>query len=84
MNIFRLTGDLSHLAAIIILLLKIWKSRSCAGVCGRPPGGRGERGGAGPGRVGPRAGRRGRLLAAGWGREGPGLGFAVLWGPLFP
>ncbi|KAJ4931820.1 hypothetical protein JOQ06_010260 [Pogonophryne albipinna] len=29
MNIFRLTGDLSHLAAIIILLLKIWKSRSC-------------------------------------------------------
>ncbi|MEQ2190063.1 hypothetical protein GOODEAATRI_031751, partial [Goodea atripinnis] len=30
MNIFRLTGDLSHLAAIIILLLKIWKSRSCA------------------------------------------------------
>lgn len=31
MNIFRLTGDLSHLAAIIILLLKIWKSRSCAG-----------------------------------------------------
>lgn len=51
MNIFRLTGDLSHLAAIIILLLKIWKSRSCAGVCGRPPGGRGERGGAGPGRA---------------------------------
>lgn len=33
MNIFRLTGDLSHLAAIIILLLKIWKSRSCAGEC---------------------------------------------------
>ncbi len=31
MNVFRLTGDLSHLAAIIILLLKIWKSRSCAG-----------------------------------------------------
>lgn len=31
MNIFRLIGDLSHLAAIIILLLKIWKSRSCAG-----------------------------------------------------
>lgn len=51
MNIFRLTGDLSHLAAIIILLLKIWKSRSCAGACGRPPGGPGERGGAGPGRV---------------------------------
>lgn len=33
MNIFRLTGDLSHLAAIIILLLKIWKTRSCAGEC---------------------------------------------------
>lgn len=31
MNIFRLLGDLSHLLAIIILLLKIWKSRSCAG-----------------------------------------------------
>lgn len=53
MNIFRLTGDLSHLAAIIILLLKIWKSRSCAGACGRPLGGRGEGGGTGraaPGR----------------------------------
>ncbi|XP_062264350.1 ER lumen protein-retaining receptor 2-like [Platichthys flesus] len=35
MNIFRLTGDLSHLAAIIILLLKIWKSRSCAGISGK-------------------------------------------------
>lgn len=32
MNIFRLTGDLSHLLAIIILLLKIWKTRSCAGM----------------------------------------------------
>lgn len=31
MNIFRLAGDLSHLLAIIILLLKIWKTRSCAG-----------------------------------------------------
>ena len=31
MNIFRLLGDLSHLLAIIILLLKIWKTRSCAG-----------------------------------------------------
>ncbi|CAG2108605.1 unnamed protein product [Medioppia subpectinata] len=30
MNIFRLTGDLSHLLAIIVLLLKIWKTRSCA------------------------------------------------------
>lgn len=36
MNIFRLTGDLSHLAAIVILLLKIWKTRSCAGERGRP------------------------------------------------
>lgn len=31
MNIFRLAGDLSHLLAIFILLLKIWKTRSCAG-----------------------------------------------------
>ncbi|MEQ2191193.1 ER lumen protein-retaining receptor 2 [Xenoophorus captivus] len=30
-----LTGDLSHLAAIIILLLKIWKTRSCAGISGK-------------------------------------------------
>ena len=36
MNIFRLVGDLSHLAAIIILLLKIWKTRSCAGISGKP------------------------------------------------
>uniref|UniRef100_A0A3B4B323 ER lumen protein-retaining receptor n=1 Tax=Periophthalmus magnuspinnatus TaxID=409849 RepID=A0A3B4B323_9GOBI len=35
MNIFRLSGDLSHLAAIIILLLKIWKTRSCAGISGK-------------------------------------------------
>lgn len=34
MNIFRLIGDISHLVAIIILVAKIWKSRSCAGkVC---------------------------------------------------
>lgn len=32
MNIFRLAGDLSHLVAIIILLVKIWKTRSCAGI----------------------------------------------------
>lgn len=31
MNIFRLAGDVSHLVAIIILLLKIWRSKSCAG-----------------------------------------------------
>ena len=35
MNVFRLTGDLSHLAAIITLLLKIWTTRSCAGISGR-------------------------------------------------
>ncbi|OTF77748.1 ER lumen protein retaining receptor-like protein [Euroglyphus maynei] len=35
MNIFRLTGDLAHLAAIIILLLKIWKTRSCSGISGK-------------------------------------------------
>ncbi|CAH1984302.1 unnamed protein product [Acanthoscelides obtectus] len=35
MNIFRLTGDLAHLIAIIILLHKIWKSRSCAGISGK-------------------------------------------------
>lgn len=31
MNIFRLAGDVSHLLAIIILLVKIWRSKSCAG-----------------------------------------------------
>ncbi|XP_039262462.1 ER lumen protein-retaining receptor 2 [Styela clava] len=35
MNIFRLTGDLSHLLAIMILLAKIWKTRSCAGISGK-------------------------------------------------
>mgnify|MGYP003342964140 CR=1 FL=1 len=35
MNIFRLLGDLSHLSAIILLLLKIWKTRSCAGISGK-------------------------------------------------
>lgn len=63
MNIFRLTGDLSHLAAIVILLLKIWKTRSCAGERGRPAGrgptrarlGRLARGQAGPARHTPGA-----------------------------
>lgn len=32
MNIFRLAGDMSHLLAIVILLVKIWKTRSCAGM----------------------------------------------------
>jgi len=35
MNVFRLLGDLSHLLAIIILLMKIWKTRSCAGISGK-------------------------------------------------
>ncbi|KAL1115974.1 hypothetical protein AAG570_005469 [Ranatra chinensis] len=35
MNIFRLLGDLSHLLAVIILLMKIWKTRSCAGISGK-------------------------------------------------
>lgn len=35
MNIFRLSGDLAHLLAIIILLAKIWRTRSCAGISGR-------------------------------------------------
>jgi len=35
MNIFRLVGDLSHLLAILILLAKIWKTRSCSGISGR-------------------------------------------------
>ncbi|MEQ2192865.1 hypothetical protein XENOCAPTIV_018670 [Xenoophorus captivus] len=35
MNIFRLAGDVSHLVAILILLMKIWSSRSCAGISGK-------------------------------------------------
>ncbi|XP_002166838.3 ER lumen protein-retaining receptor 2 isoform X1 [Hydra vulgaris] len=35
MNVFRLVGDLSHLLAILLLLWKIWKTRSCAGVSGK-------------------------------------------------
>ncbi|XP_025423027.1 ER lumen protein-retaining receptor [Sipha flava] len=35
MNIFRLCGDLSHLLAILLLLFKIWKTRSCAGISGK-------------------------------------------------
>ncbi|PFX31027.1 ER lumen protein-retaining receptor 2-like isoform X1 [Stylophora pistillata] len=35
MNIFRLAGDLSHLLAILVLLWKIWKTRSCAGLSGK-------------------------------------------------
>jgi len=35
MNIFRLAGDLAHLTAIVILLIKIWKTRSCSGISGK-------------------------------------------------
>ncbi|KAI6239379.1 ER lumen protein-retaining receptor erd-2.2 [Aphelenchoides fujianensis] len=35
MNVFRLVADLSHLFAILILLFKIWKTRSCAGISGK-------------------------------------------------
>jgi len=35
MNLFRLIGDVSHLLAILVLLLKIWKTRSCAGISGK-------------------------------------------------
>ncbi|XP_014672890.1 PREDICTED: ER lumen protein-retaining receptor 2 [Priapulus caudatus] len=35
MNVFRLSGDVSHLLAILILLMKIWKTRSCAGISGK-------------------------------------------------
>lgn len=38
MNVFRILGDISHLLAIIILLLKILKSKSCAGECSHTPG----------------------------------------------
>ncbi|KAG8556564.1 hypothetical protein GDO81_018118 [Engystomops pustulosus] len=33
MNIFRILGDVSHLLAMIILLMKMWKSKSCAVSC---------------------------------------------------
>eukprot|EP00048_Salpingoeca_helianthica_P014956 m.224408 g.224408 ORF g.224408 m.224408 type:complete len:213 (-) comp16459_c0_seq1:157-795(-) len=35
MNIFRLIGDLSHVLAIFLLLAKIWKTRSAAGISGK-------------------------------------------------
>ncbi|XP_060565710.1 ER lumen protein-retaining receptor 2 isoform X2 [Ruditapes philippinarum] len=35
MNFFRLCGDMSHLLAILLLLLKMWKSRSVAGISGK-------------------------------------------------
>ncbi|KAK1341609.1 hypothetical protein QTO34_018024 [Cnephaeus nilssonii] len=33
MNVFRILGDLSHLLAMMLLLGKIWRSKSCAGIC---------------------------------------------------
>jgi ER lumen protein retaining receptor len=35
MNIFRLLGDVSHLLAICLLIIKMWKTRSCAGISGK-------------------------------------------------
>ncbi|VDL69733.1 unnamed protein product [Nippostrongylus brasiliensis] len=35
MNIFRLAADMSHLVAILILLAKMWKTRSCSGISAR-------------------------------------------------
>ncbi|XP_069825003.1 ER lumen protein-retaining receptor 3 [Dendropsophus ebraccatus] len=35
MNVFRILGDLSHLLAMIILLMKMWKTKSCAGISGK-------------------------------------------------
>ena len=35
MNIFRLAGDMSHLLAILLLIAKIWKSKSVAGLSGK-------------------------------------------------
>lgn len=40
MNLFRLAGDLTHLASFVVLLLKILATRSCRGKRmnpGRPP-----------------------------------------------
>lgn len=33
MNLFRLAGDMSHLASFLVLLLKLLASRSAAGAC---------------------------------------------------
>eukprot|EP00047_Mylnosiga_fluctuans_P012498 m.26377 g.26377 ORF g.26377 m.26377 type:complete len:213 (+) comp4281_c0_seq2:37-675(+) len=35
MNVFRLIGDISHVVAILLLLAKIWKTRSAAGISGK-------------------------------------------------
>ncbi|KAG8138143.1 hypothetical protein E2320_004060 [Naja naja] len=35
MNVFRILGDVSHLLAMIILIVKIWRSKSCSGISGK-------------------------------------------------
>ncbi|XP_070803322.1 ER lumen protein-retaining receptor 3 [Pituophis catenifer annectens] len=35
MNVFRILGDISHLLAMIILIVKIWRSKSCSGISGK-------------------------------------------------
>ncbi|KAL4658037.1 ER lumen protein-retaining receptor 3 [Arapaima gigas] len=35
MNVFRILGDVSHMVAIVLLFLKFWKSKSCAGISGK-------------------------------------------------
>ena len=35
MNIFRILADLLHVASFLVLLVKIWKSKSSAGISGR-------------------------------------------------
>ncbi|CAM9000777.1 unnamed protein product [Rhodiola kirilowii] len=32
MNVFRLAGDITHLISILILLLKIYATKSCSGI----------------------------------------------------
>jgi len=32
MNVFRLAGDMTHLASCLVLLLKIYGTKSCRGV----------------------------------------------------
>ena len=35
MNLFRAIGDGSHLLAIMVLMVKIWRTKSCAGISGK-------------------------------------------------
>ncbi|XP_029446086.1 ER lumen protein-retaining receptor 3 [Rhinatrema bivittatum] len=35
MNVFRILGDVSHLLAMLILMAKMWKTKSCAGISGK-------------------------------------------------